>query len=1245
MMPAAKMLDPLLGVDIHMIQPPGPVPPIPVPHPYIGMIFDPMDLVPFVGATVTVGGLPRAQAGSNGKELTPHIPIGGVFVKPPSNESEVFMGSSTVSADGDAFSYMALPVLSCQDFGMPGPSRKKGSPPSSLVLPLTVVLSIPLPVLVGGAPTISLMALGMRLGAALLKALVKKFKNQLNALKKKAFAWLPPGKLKCDLLKAEPVNTVTGAVHVEQEDFELPGRVPLRWTRAWGPRGDGVLGRGWQTPADARIEVDDDGDWLFFDGGPGALVFPRPAEGLKLAVGGHAELTRLDADHWQVRTKEGQRWVFRKDGPRRYRVDAVRDAVGNGWSFIWGAEGLVALTDEGGRRVVAESRGGRLLRLTLEHPDFLAVVPLIRYEHHGDDLVAVYDAMEEPYRFAYDTAGRMVRHTSRTGLSFHYAYAGDRVVHAWGDGGLYDYTFEYSPGETRSTDTQGGVTTLLHKDGLPIREVDALGGETVYAYDEDGRTTSVTDPLGLATAYAYDVRGNLTATTLPDGSVTAARYDEQDHVVAVVDPMGAVWEQRWDARDHVVAQLQPDGASTRYGFSARGDLVLRVDPLGRETRYQHDAFGQLVAAIDPLGAQTSWKPGPRGEVQVETDALSRSTRYGWDVKGRLLSIETPTGLRTQASWDADDRLIEHVAPDGGRTRSSYFGIDKLALRALPDGTTVRYSYDSEERLISVENQRGERWRYDRDMLGRVATETDYWGGARRYAYDASGRVLAATDALGRTLQHRYDAAGRLVELRDDAGRAEKRGYDKAGRLVSTKTPDVATSRAFDAVGRLIEERFGDVALKLSWDAAGNLLRRTSSLGHTVEHTWDAANRLAALSVDGAVMGFERDRLGRVVGERAGGLERRFAWDDEDRLVGRDVLAAGRRLSFAYSWDAASNLAERRVTDGAAPAVQRFLYDPCGRVVEERDPAGRLRHFLRDPAGDLLQTRADGAGRSGALDGDRWRFDAAGNLIERTLGWEREQLGWDAWQRLASFEDAVGATSYGWEATGRRAWKQRGTERRSFGWLGDHLITERCGQDVREYVYLPDSFVPVAQVTAAGVAWLGTDINGAVTELHEVSGRLLVHATLGSKGAIYGLGAACRLRGQGQYEDEESGLYYTRHRFFDPRIEQFVSVDPLGLAPSENVYRLGPNVWGWVDPAGLAACKMSPSEARNKVVKGQGPRGISRIDSPKVTGEQWHAHLGPGEGSPAINIDGTWKHAGDPLTRAQADFLRAAGWKV
>jgi RHS repeat-associated protein len=59
-----------------------------------------------------------------------------------------------------------------------------------------------------------------------------------------------------------------------------------------------------------------------------------------------------------------------------------------------------------------------------------------------------------------------------------------------------------------------------------------------------------------------------------------------------------------------------------------------------------------------------------------------------------------------------------------------------------------------------------------------------------------------------------------------------------------------------------------------------------------------------------------------------------------------------------------------------------------------------------------------------------------------------------------------------------------------------------------------------------------------------------------------------LRMQGQYFDEEAGLCYNRHRYFDPQICSFISQDPIGLLGGDNVYAYAPNVWAWVDPLGL-----------------------------------------------------------------------------
>ena len=154
-----------------------------------------------------------------------------------------------------------------------------------------------------------------------------------------------------------------------------------------------------------------------------------------------------------------------------------------------------------------------------------------RYDDKGD-LVSVIDALGNPYTFAYDDH-HMVRHTDRNGLSFYYEYDKStqndwRVVHAWGDGGLYDYTFEYFDelNERRITDSLGHISTVkLNEAGLPISEIDPLGGMTIFEYDDAGRTTAVVDPGGHRTEYAYDERGNLLKLTRPDGEAIETDFN------------------------------------------------------------------------------------------------------------------------------------------------------------------------------------------------------------------------------------------------------------------------------------------------------------------------------------------------------------------------------------------------------------------------------------------------------------------------------------------------------------------------------------------------------------------------------------------------------------------------------------------------------------------------------------------------------------------------------------------------
>lgn len=57
--------------------------------------------------------------------------------------------------------------------------------------------------------------------------------------------------------------------------------------------------------------------------------------------------------------------------------------------------------------------------------------------------------------------------------------------------------------------------------------------------------------------------------------------------------------------------------------------------------------------------------------------------------------------------------------------------------------------------------------------------------------------------------------------------------------------------------------------------------------------------------------------------------------------------------------------------------------------------------------------------------------------------------------------------------------------------------------------------------------------------------------------------------QGQQVDEESGLHYNRHRYYDAAAGRFISIDPIGLRGGLNLWQYADNPIAWIDPLGLA----------------------------------------------------------------------------
>jgi uncharacterized Zn-binding protein involved in type VI secretion len=107
----AKMGDKVIGTDIHIIMVPSPGGPVPTPTP------NPCNgtITGGCSTNVMIGGQPAAVVGSTATNAPPHIPAGGPFQIPPTNQGTVMMGSPTVLINNKPAARAGDQVMTCND--------------------------------------------------------------------------------------------------------------------------------------------------------------------------------------------------------------------------------------------------------------------------------------------------------------------------------------------------------------------------------------------------------------------------------------------------------------------------------------------------------------------------------------------------------------------------------------------------------------------------------------------------------------------------------------------------------------------------------------------------------------------------------------------------------------------------------------------------------------------------------------------------------------------------------------------------------------------------------------------------------------------------------------------------------------------------------------------------------------------------------------------------------------------------
>jgi len=696
---------------------------------------------------------------------------------------------------------------------------------------------------------------------------------------------------------------------------------------------------------------------------------------------------------------------------------------------------------------------------------------------------------------------------------------------------------------------QGGLEFTVQRTINAINRVatEKFGNDRRYSYkyDANGDLIEVINGLNQATSFKMDRLRRLTEVTDPRNAKTLLAYNALDSLTQAADFKGVATDYTSDAQGNVKQEVSPDAGKSTASYDRRGQLVSNTDAAGRTLAVQRDAldrptqlqYGSTATSTLRYDLPGNTYNGP-GAPKASTGYLSEiqdpgvTTQYQRDILGRVLR-------KSQILANGDTKSLIHSYVPAGQG-----GGGELQSITYPSGKQATYLYDSTGQITGLQ------WNGQPLVTG------------------------LAWSPLGQPTAWRW--TGFAQQPGATATLAEQRSYNTAGQLASSQL------------------------LNLTWDAAGriSLIQQQHMLPGT------AAAQQAKLS-----SAFSYDAVGRLTASAhsaPAGLALPTGWSLADTI---ELSASG------YAWDGNGNRTEVHYTNALASGTSTLK-----RNYQTAAGTNRLQSYAQ-----TLQRPGSAAQNSNVT----FSYDAAGALVKKG----DNHLHYGADGRIAKageYADAADAraVSYVYNALGQRVLK---SDARGAGQpatlqtlyaedgIGSTVLGQYANQrsansaapagqsDSTEIIYLP---------TASGPMPIAAEINGRLYAIHTdhlntprrltnqqgqvawqwlISGFGEVRPTTGDRGygqtvsgPSYAQAVKFDLRYPGQVFDEETGLSYNLHRYYDAATGRYIQADPIGLEGGWNRFGyVGGNPLNFIDPEGLVFLDLTTFEgAKHKTTLDQ-----------------------------------------------------------
>jgi RHS repeat-associated protein len=770
------------------------------------------------------------------------------------------------------------------------------------------------------------------------------------------------------------------------------------------------------------------------------------------------------------------------------------------------------------------------------------------------------------------TNGVVTSATDNIGRTVSYTYDTSRRMQTVTDpdGGITTYTWDTTNNRitavqrprqnpngpaavTNSYDSNGRVQTQT----LP----DSKTWQFAYTLDGSGKVieTDVTDPnsnvrkvtfnsagywltdkraFGSAVEQDFTaVRGGTTPPSACTGNTSA--NSPTNYLIAETDALGRLSCWTYDPAGSVLTVTKlagtADQITTTLAYGAFEQITQITDPLSHTTTIGRDSLGRPTSITDALSHIWTISTNTDGTTASITDPLSHSTAFGYD-HGDLVTMTDPLGRVITRYSDAAGRGSRWTDPLANLWQSTFDPVWGRHQTTDPNANTTTINFNNDGLVSAVVDPRNTigspiQTQFTYDTKDRLTVRTDALSHADTItSYDGNDNVLTATDRNGRNVTYTYDALNRISTATYADGHVVSYTWDGGNRL--TQIQDTVSSvsntitRAYDGLDRLMQEQVvqGGTTLgtvNYTYDASSRRATMTVSGQSQVTYTWDNADRLTQVAQGSAIVGFTYDNANR-----------------------RATLTLPNGIIATYTYDVASQLTQLSYDNGTTNVgTLTYNYDNAGRITSR---AGTLFQ-------SVLPAAVASTGYNAGNQLTQWgsaspTYDLNGNLTSDGTN----SYTWDARNRLTAL---TGIASFVYDGSGRRQSLTKSGVTLTSVYDGYDPVQEQSGGSVlanlltglridERFTRTESSTTSTFLIDALGSTVALTDSSAAVQTSYSYD-PYGVTSTSGSAGDN-----PFQFTGR---QNDGTGLYYYRARYYNPAWGRFVSQDPIGFGGGINLY--------------------------------------------------------------------------------------------